>query len=120
MRVPECDWAVNFLVQLDDGRVKVLNGYGVQHNVSRGPAKVPDIIGNAYGVILSYAESVQNRAAVAWNVDEVNDRLRRQILDAADVAWERSDVEGIAPRLVVNAIAVERVVEATRVRGQYP
>jgi glutamate dehydrogenase (NAD(P)+) len=71
-------------------------------------------------VIVSYFEWAQNRAALAWTLDEVNDRLRRQILGAADAVWERAAGDGISPRLAAHAIAVERVAEATRVRGLYP
>ena len=39
LRVPKREWTVNFPVAMDDGRLDVLTGYRVQHNVSRGPAK---------------------------------------------------------------------------------
>jgi glutamate dehydrogenase (NAD(P)+) len=85
-----------------------------------GVLVVPDILCNAGGVIVSYLEWAQNRAALAWTLEEVNDRLRRQILAAAGAVWERSETEGIDPRLAANAIAIERVAEATRLRGLYP
>ena len=71
-------------------------------------------------MIVSYFEWAQNRAALAWTLDEVNDRLRRQILAAADVVWQRAAADGIPPRLAAHAIAVERVAAATRLRGLYP
>ncbi len=71
-------------------------------------------------MIVSYFEWVQNRAAVAWTLDEINGRLRRQILDAAEAVWARAEADGIEPRLAAHAIAVERVAEATRLRGLYP
>ena len=85
-----------------------------------GVAVIPDILCNAGGVIVSYFEWAQNRAAVAWTLDEINDRLRRQILAAADAVWARAEADGIDPRLAAQAIAVERVAEATRLRGLYP
>ena len=85
-----------------------------------GVAVIPDILCNAGGVIVSYFEWAQNRAAVAWTLDEINDRLRRQILSAADAVWQRSAADGIPPRLAAHAIAVERVATATRLRGLYP
>ena len=81
---------------------------------------IPDILCNAGGVIVSYFEWAQNRAALAWTLDEVNTRLKRQIIGAADAVWERAGRDGISPRLAANAIAVERVAEATRLRGLYP
>lgn len=85
-----------------------------------GVEVLPDILCNAGGVIVSYFEWAQNRAAVAWTLDEINERLRRQILAAADAVWSRSAADRIEPRLAAQAIAVERVADATRVRGLYP
>ena len=85
-----------------------------------GVEVIPDILCNAGGVIVSYFEWAQNRAAVAWTLDEINERLRRQILTAADAVWARAAADGIEPRLAAQAIAVERVAEATRLRGLYP
>ena len=85
-----------------------------------GVTVLPDILCNAGGVIVSYFEWAQNRAALAWTLEEVNDRLRRHILSAADAVWQRAAEDGIGPRLAAHAIAVERVAEATRLRGLYP
>ncbi len=87
---------------------------------ANGVEVLPDILCNAGGVIVSYFEWAQNRAAVAWTLEEINERLRRQILTAADAVWARSAADRIEPRLAAQAIAVERVAEATRLRGLYP
>jgi glutamate dehydrogenase (NAD(P)+) len=85
-----------------------------------GVVVLPDILCNAGGVIVSYFEWAQNRAALAWTLEEVNERLRRQILAAADAVWARAGADEIDPRLAAQAIAVQRVAEATRLRGFYP
>jgi glutamate dehydrogenase (NAD(P)+) len=85
-----------------------------------GVVVLPDILCNAGGVIVSYFEWAQNRAALAWTLEEINGRLRRQILAAADAVWERAADDDIDPRLAAHAIAVERVADATRLRGLYP
>ncbi len=85
-----------------------------------GVTVLPDILCNAGGVIVSYFEWAQNRAAVAWTLDEINERLRRQILAAADAVWARAAADGIDPRLAAHVIAVERVAQATELRGLYP
>jgi glutamate dehydrogenase (NAD(P)+) len=85
-----------------------------------GVVVIPDILCNAGGVIVSYFEWTQNRSALAWTRDEVNDRLRRLILSAADAVWHRAAADGIPPRLAAHILAVERVATATRLRGIYP
>ena len=87
---------------------------------ANGVMTLPDILCNAGGVIVSYFEWAQNRAALAWSLGEVNARLRRQILAAAEAVWQRSEADGISPRLAAQSIAVERVAEETRLRGLYP
>ena len=39
LRVPQREFTVHFPVKRDDGSVEVFQGYRVQHNVARGPAK---------------------------------------------------------------------------------
>jgi|SRR5579884_3281952 glutamate dehydrogenase (NAD(P)+) len=39
LRVPQRELTVNFPVTMDDGSVRVFQGYRVQHNTGRGPAK---------------------------------------------------------------------------------
>jgi glutamate dehydrogenase (NAD(P)+) len=85
-----------------------------------GVVVIPDILCNAGGVIVSYFEWTQNRSALAWTRDEVNDRLRRLILSAAEAVWHRAAADGIPPRLAAHILAVERVATATRLRGIYP
>lgn len=39
LRVPQRELSVSFPVKMDDGSIQVFNGYRVQHNIIRGPAK---------------------------------------------------------------------------------
>ena len=39
LRVPQREYTVHFPVKRDDGSAEVFEGYRVQHNVARGPAK---------------------------------------------------------------------------------
>jgi glutamate dehydrogenase (NAD(P)+) len=87
---------------------------------ANGVVLIPDILCNAGGVIVSFFEWAQNRAALAWTLEEVNVRLRHRLLAALDGVWQRAEREGIPPRLAAHAIAVERVADAVRMRGLYP
>ncbi len=87
---------------------------------ANGVTVIPDILCNAGGVIVSYFEWVQNREAMFWSLDEINERLRRIILRAADRVWRRAAADDIDPRLAAHAIAMERVARATSLRGLYP
>ena len=85
-----------------------------------GVTVIPDILCNAGGVIVSYFEWTQNRSALAWTLDEVNVRLKRQIVTAADQVWQRAQDDGISLRLAAHVIAVDRVARASTLRGLYP
>ena len=62
----------------------------------------------------------QRTESLAWTLEEVNDRLRRQIVRSADAVWARAEADGIDARLAAHAIAVEKVAATTRLRGLYP
>ncbi len=85
----------------------------------KGVVLVPDILANAGGVVVSYFEWVQDLQNLFWSEDEVNARLA-QIMDVAfngvyDIAKENN----VTLRTGAYLIAVKRVVEAARLRGNW-
>ncbi len=86
----------------------------------KGVIVVPDILANAGGVTVSYFEWVQDLQAFFWDEEHINAQLerimRRSYADVHRIAQERR----IALRTAASVLAVERVAEATRIRGLWP
>lgn len=85
----------------------------------RGITVIPDILGSAGGVVVSYLEWAQNVQRERWAEDRVNGRLQQLMEDSTDKVLSRSDASGITHREAAYEIAVERVAEAQRFRGRY-
>jgi len=86
----------------------------------RGIFVIPDIIANAGGVIVSYFEWVQDLQAFFWEEEEINTKLHHVITRAFYEILHTSVNKRIDLRLAAYAIAVQRVANATTVRGIYP
>ena len=83
----------------------------------KGVVVVPDILANAGGVIVSYFEWSQNFQQYRWSEQEVDERLRRIILQAyADVVAKQKALS-CSMREAAFALAIGRVVEAEQLRG---
>ena len=86
----------------------------------RGVLVLPDVLANAGGVVVSYFEWVQGLQEYFWKEHEVNAKLN-DIVDAR-VRGDLGDAASGATsmRLAAYGLAVERVAEATTIRGLYP
>ena len=81
---------------------------------------VPDILANAGGVTVSYFEWVQGLQSYFWTEREVNLKLRDIITKAFYKVLEISLKKKVPMRMAAYILAVNRVAEATRIRGLYP
>ena len=86
----------------------------------RGIVVIPDILANAGGVVVSYFEWVQDIQSFFWEEDEINERLRRVMVRAFAEVKSLADERRVTLRAAATMRGVQRVAEATLVRGIYP
>jgi glutamate dehydrogenase (NAD(P)+) len=86
----------------------------------RGIVVVPDILANAGGVVVSYFEWVQALQAFFWEEADVNQRLEGLMQRAFEYVDSVSQEGATTLRQAAYSIAVDKVAQATNVRGIYP
>ena len=86
----------------------------------RGIAVLPDILCTAGGMVVGYFEWVQDMQSFSWSEDEIAANLDR-IMDGATAAVVRAaERRKVDLRSAATMLAVQRVAEATTLRGLYP
>ncbi len=86
----------------------------------RGVMVIPDILANAGGVTVSYFEWVQGLQKFFWHESDVNERLERIMVSSFDHVRAKAKEYKVSLRVGAYLLAVQRVADATRIRGIYP
>jgi glutamate dehydrogenase (NAD(P)+) len=85
----------------------------------KGIFTVPDILGNAGGVTVSYFEWVQDRQGFFWRESEVNERLLDVMENAFDQVVRYAELHKVNNRIAAYMLAIDRVASALKLRGIY-
>jgi len=81
---------------------------------------LPDVLANAGGVTVSYFEWAQDIQGFYWSLEEVNQRLERVMVRSYADVHKVAEERGVHNRTAAYVVAIQRVVDAIRIRGIYP
>jgi glutamate dehydrogenase (NAD(P)+) len=85
----------------------------------KGIFVIPDILGNAGGVTVSYFEWVQDRQGFFWRESEVNERLKDVMEQSFDQVIRHAETHHVNNRTAAYILAINRVARALKLRGFY-
>ena len=111
------EMAASIMVEAANGPT---TGEGAAVLASRNIPVIPDVLANAGGVVASYFEWAQDLQGFMWETELFQQRLEKTMHEAFNHIWTRHTQLGVPLRDTALVVGVERIAEATELRGLFP